>query len=87
MAMDGKSLVEKSSGNEFLKGQFTQKWRLEIPLFIFRTQIKWYSHKRELKTDVEEKKLLNKAIILFSSAHKMYSRSFKAESLMSHGLF
>ncbi len=36
----------------------------------------WYSHERELKTDTEEKKLLNKVVIFVFFAHKNYSRSF-----------
>ncbi len=50
----------------------------------------WYSHKHTSKTDVQEKKLLNKVIIFVFFAHKKYSHSFikmMVEPLMLLGLF
>ncbi len=40
------------------------------------TYAKRYSHKRALKTDMEEKKLLYIVPIFVFFAHKKYSRSF-----------
>ncbi len=42
----------------------------------FQTHSSWYSRERALKTDTEEKKLLNKVIIFVFFAHKKYSCSF-----------
>ncbi len=48
------------------------------------THVSWYSHERASKTVAEEKKLLNKVVILVFCVHKKYSGKIKVEPLKSH---
>ncbi len=50
------------------------------------TYASWRSHERASKTEAEEKKMLNKVVILFCFLPKKYSRCFITFRLMSHGL-
>ncbi len=44
--------------------------------FCAQRNVSWYSHECTLKTDTEEKKLLNEVIIFVFFANKKYSSSF-----------
>ncbi len=46
-----------------------------------------YCHEQASKTDMEEKKLMNKVVIFVFFAHKKYSRSFIKLRLNHDGLF
>ncbi len=64
----------------------TLKYLYLFCLFIFfiasNNHVSWYFCECALKTDMEEKKLLNEVFILFSLLNKI-----TVEPLMSHGLF
>ncbi len=58
---------------------FWHRTRMRCDLFTNRgmhTHVSWFSHEDMLKTDTEEKKLLNKVVIFVFFAHKNYYRSF-----------
>ncbi len=55
-----------------------------IPLLVNKAQLVWFYLYVQLcvsKTDMEEKRLLNKVVIFVFFAHKKYSRSFMVEQL------
>ncbi len=72
-----KGIVHPRNENSVIHFSPSCSSKPERSSLIFGTQIAlWYSRECALKTDTEEKKLLNKVIIFVFFAHKKYSHSF-----------